>query len=215
MKDKKATKKSKKQTTKRPNRKRQTRTVTNNTTSDVTADVTNTLPEVSPEVPPKNNIKPLPNPPDPSLRSGSAPAEKPKPAARGSRLPADWFPDRDGRQLAIDLLGQASADSEFQKFSDYWLSQPGARGVKADWQATWRNWVRRASENARASPRGPPGQRRTGGDLLAQIAFGGDFGNEPAPYDTRQDQRISAPGAGFSRTIDADFFPDEPVPIRR
>lgn len=31
------------------------------------------------------------------------------------------------------------------RFADYWHSVPGAKGRKANWLATWRNWVR--SEN--------------------------------------------------------------------
>jgi len=27
-------------------------------------------------------------------------------------------------------------------FRDYWIAQGGAKGRKADWDATWRNWVR-------------------------------------------------------------------------
>ncbi len=30
----------------------------------------------------------------------------------------------------------------FDAFRDYWQAQPGRKGVKADWFATWRNWVR-------------------------------------------------------------------------
>ena len=30
----------------------------------------------------------------------------------------------------------------FEGFKDYWVSVAGAKGVKADWFATWRNWVR-------------------------------------------------------------------------
>ena len=30
----------------------------------------------------------------------------------------------------------------FSRFKDYWISQPGQRGVKLDWFATWRNWCR-------------------------------------------------------------------------
>jgi hypothetical protein len=30
----------------------------------------------------------------------------------------------------------------FEQFKDYWISQPGQKGVKLDWFATWRNWVR-------------------------------------------------------------------------
>jgi hypothetical protein len=30
----------------------------------------------------------------------------------------------------------------FNQFKDYWISQAGQKGVKLDWFATWRNWVR-------------------------------------------------------------------------
>jgi len=61
---------------------------------------------------------------------------------RGSRLAQDWFltkamgdwatqerPDLDVRQVA-------------EQFKDYWVAQAGQKGVKLDWDATWRNWVR-------------------------------------------------------------------------
>lgn len=36
---------------------------------------------------------------------------------------------------------------EWEKFRDYWLSQTGQRGVKLDWLATWRNWMRKKYED--------------------------------------------------------------------
>jgi len=33
--------------------------------------------------------------------------------------------------------------AEHLVFVDYWIAQPGQRGVKLDWEATWRNWMRR------------------------------------------------------------------------
>jgi uncharacterized protein YdaU (DUF1376 family) len=30
----------------------------------------------------------------------------------------------------------------FDGFKDYWVSVAGAKGVKLDWTATWRNWIR-------------------------------------------------------------------------
>jgi uncharacterized protein YdaU (DUF1376 family) len=30
----------------------------------------------------------------------------------------------------------------FDQFKDYWVAQAGQKGVKLDWDATWRNWVR-------------------------------------------------------------------------
>ena len=34
--------------------------------------------------------------------------------------------------------------AEHRKFIDYWISEPGQRGTKLDWNATWRNWIRRS-----------------------------------------------------------------------
>ena len=58
--------------------------------------------------------------------------------ARGSRLPEDFEPDF---QFAVDE-GIKNTLEEAKKFRDYWKSQPGQKGVKLDWQATWRNWCR-------------------------------------------------------------------------
>ena len=41
-------------------------------------------------------------------------------------------------------------------FADYWHAVPGAKGRKADWQGTWRNWIRR-SDGAAPSLRGGRG----------------------------------------------------------
>jgi hypothetical protein len=35
-----------------------------------------------------------------------------------------------------------SAGMTFDSFRDYWVGVAGAKGVKLDWTATWRNWVR-------------------------------------------------------------------------
>jgi uncharacterized protein YdaU (DUF1376 family) len=46
----------------------------------------------------------------------------------------------------IDFCKQERPDLDprktFDAFRDYWIAQPGSKGVKADWMATWRNWVR-------------------------------------------------------------------------
>jgi hypothetical protein len=40
--------------------------------------------------------------------------------------------------------------SEHERFCDHWRAQPGAKGRKADWPATWRNWMRRAYDDRAA-----------------------------------------------------------------
>ncbi|WP_375661010.1 YdaU family protein [Bartonella sp. CL71SXKL] len=63
---------------------------------------------------------------------------------RGCRLPADFEPDYD---FAIaEGLPPERVKVEIAKFRDYWRSKAGANATKIDWQATWRNWVRRAIE---------------------------------------------------------------------
>ncbi|WP_375664354.1 DUF1376 domain-containing protein, partial [Bartonella sp. CL50QHWL] len=65
-------------------------------------------------------------------------------ANRGCRLPTDFEPDYD---FAIEEgLPPERVKVEIAKFRDYWRSKAGANATKIDWQATWRNWVRRAIE---------------------------------------------------------------------
>lgn len=63
--------------------------------------------------------------------------------ARGTRLPNPFEPDF---QFAVDQ-GIQNTLEEAAKFRDYWSAQPGQKGVKLDWPATWRNWCRNAKKN--------------------------------------------------------------------
>jgi len=68
-------------------------------------------------------------------------------SARGTRLPDEWTPGEPGLAFASQHgLANGKVQAEFDRFRDYWLAQPGQKGVKTDWQATWRNWVRNAEE---------------------------------------------------------------------
>jgi uncharacterized protein YdaU (DUF1376 family) len=60
--------------------------------------------------------------------------------ARATRLPDDFSPDFD---FAVSM-GIQNTLEEAHKFRDYWRAQPGQKGVKLDWPATWRNWCRNA-----------------------------------------------------------------------
>lgn len=65
---------------------------------------------------------------------------------RGARLaadfelPDDWFDfaQREKRWHRFEV------EAEFRMFADYWCAQPGQKGIKLDWFATWRTWVRRS-----------------------------------------------------------------------
>lgn len=92
---------------------------------------------------------------EPSASAAPPPAEKP-PAKKGTRLPADFCATPkmiDWARQETPLVGA----KETAAFIDYWSAQPGQRGVKLDWEATWRNWMRRAQADAAArAQRGQP-----------------------------------------------------------
>ncbi|WP_375682417.1 MULTISPECIES: DUF1376 domain-containing protein [unclassified Bartonella] len=65
-------------------------------------------------------------------------------ANRGCRLPTDFEPDYD---FAIEEgLPPERVKVEIAKFRDFWKACAGKNAIKRDWQATWRNWVRKAIE---------------------------------------------------------------------
>lgn len=64
--------------------------------------------------------------------------------SRGSRLPESWEPDREF--ASKEGLSGPQTDREADRFRDHWRAQSGARGVKKDWDATWKNWVRNAAD---------------------------------------------------------------------
>jgi hypothetical protein len=72
---------------------------------------------------------------------------------RGVRLSADWLPTSDGHSFALrEGFSVSEVDREVQKFRDYWIARPGVGGTKLDWDATWRQWVRKGAESAGKTP---------------------------------------------------------------
>ena len=72
--------------------------------------------------------------------------QPPESRARGTRLPADWSPSEEQIQWAITerpAWDRSHVSKVADLFRDHWISQPGQKGVKTAWDATWRNWVRR------------------------------------------------------------------------
>jgi hypothetical protein len=69
--------------------------------------------------------------------------------ARGTRLPDDWQPTPELIAWAHAQCPGVDLAHETAQFRDYWRAQPGQRGVKLDWPATWRNWMRKAFSEVR------------------------------------------------------------------
>ena len=67
---------------------------------------------------------------------------------RGSRLPADWNPSDVDKQFCKTERPDLDPAKTAERFRDYWIAQPGSKGTKLDWTATWRNWVRNESRGA-------------------------------------------------------------------
>jgi hypothetical protein len=61
---------------------------------------------------------------------------------RGSRLTQDWVLTNPMDQWAKQERPDLDVNQVAEQFKDYWISQPGQKGVKLDWDATWRNWIR-------------------------------------------------------------------------
>lgn len=77
---------------------------------------------------------------------GETETYKPETESRGtataSRLPADWFPSDAEITFCETERPDLKPSEVANRFRDYWVAQPGQKGRKLDWSATWRNWVR-------------------------------------------------------------------------
>ena len=73
-------------------------------------------------------------------------------AKRGTRLEPTWQPTEQDREFAASRGLDSGHTAE--QFRDWWIAQPGQKGVKLDWAATWRTWCRREAERLSARPGG-------------------------------------------------------------
>ena len=81
--------------------------------------------------------------------------EKSVPSAkspRGTALPKDWELPGDWRTWAEGARPDVDVLIVADSFRDYWVAKPGKDGRKADWLATWRNWVRNQRSGSAQRP---------------------------------------------------------------
>ena len=104
-------------------------------------------------------------------------------AKKGSRLSENWVPSADNLDFALkEGLSAAEVEREAAKFRDYWVGRAGAGGVKRDWCATWRNWIRKSMEgrrNERVQDDSKSASAAAG--RLAEMARRGQFTFGPRP----------------------------------
>jgi len=60
----------------------------------------------------------------------------------GKRLATDFSFPLEWEQFCKETRPELHPTRIFDQFKDYWIAQAGQKGVKLDWFATWRNWVR-------------------------------------------------------------------------
>lgn len=98
--------------------------------------------------------------------------------ARATRLPQDWQPTDAELAWARNARPDVDPAAEAAKFRDYWHGKGGKDAAKADWSATWRNWIR----NAHAPPRRatPPPSQSKQVQALAAILGVNHESNDPS-----------------------------------
>jgi uncharacterized protein YdaU (DUF1376 family) len=60
----------------------------------------------------------------------------------GKRLASDLTLPIEWEEFCQQTRPELNPTKTFDQFKDYWTSVSGQKGVKLDWFATWRNWVR-------------------------------------------------------------------------
>ena len=109
---------------------------------------------------------------DAQKASPSSPRAKPGRDPLGTRLPEEWGLSE---ELFEWSMTEARAPpsvihAEVPRFRDYWRAKPGASGRKTDWDATWRNWLRKAMERADGGRNGPGPRQRSYLDGVREFA---------------------------------------------
>lgn len=97
-----------------------------------------------------------------------APEGAPPKKGQGQRLPEGWMPPREDIDRMRQTCPGVDLRFEHERFTDYWIAQPGAKGRKSNWAATWRNWIRKAHENTRNTHRSTTDDRVQDGLDLAE-----------------------------------------------
>lgn len=81
----------------------------------------------------------------------SLPEKRREEKSKGTRLTAEFQMPQDWITWAIRErtdLSDSGILRESEKFKDYWTARAGSGGLKLDWLATWRNWIRESKTNS-------------------------------------------------------------------
>jgi hypothetical protein len=112
-----------------------------------------------------------------------------KRGTKGSRLSADWVLPEDWESWARQERPDLNPQKVGEQFKDFWIAKAGAAGVKLDWQATWRNWVR----NQR--------QERLNPADIAKVTVPSKVERDPALQKLDDDYKTAKPNPEILRMI--------------
>lgn len=106
-------------------------------------------------------------------RDETAAASPGRGGRRGTRLPDGWQPSEAVREWAAAEFPAVSFEAALAEFTDYWRAVPGQRGVKLDWDATFRNRVREIAARRRPGESHGP-HRESAAGKAARLCREGD-----------------------------------------
>jgi hypothetical protein len=89
--------------------------------------------------------------PDPKLITETETETTPKGVSRATRIPEPFIVKTEMRAWAAKEVPSVDVDRATRMFVDYWRAKSGRDATKADWEATWRNWLRRDSDSKPAA----------------------------------------------------------------
>jgi hypothetical protein len=112
-----------------------------------------------------------------------------KRGTKGSRLSADWVLPEDWESWARQERPDLNPQKVGEQFKDFWIAKAGAAGVKLDWLATWRNWVR----NQR--------QERLNPADIAKVTVPSKVERDPALQKLDEDYKTAKPNPEILRMI--------------
>lgn len=79
-------------------------------------------------------------------------AKIPRATTKGTRIPDPFTVDEAMKEWAVERNMQPQwVMRQTERFVNYWTALAGAKGVKTDWRATWRNWLLKAQDDAPAA----------------------------------------------------------------
>lgn len=111
----------------------------------------------------RSQPRPVPTRPDKDQDPPVVPPASKADGRRGTRLPEDFEVTDAMKGWARDNTPLANR-TDHEAFLDYWRSATGQRAVKRDWEATWRNWMRKVQTDR---DRRPAGSRPTTDDKVS------------------------------------------------